>query len=92
MAGELLGLLVVWALIFTLPVVVAWTAIRIVVAAQEVIEERRIPPRVPTSRGDARKTGPATREATPDSDTFDTELDDVQGRVSTDSRRRREED
>lgn len=90
MAGELLGLLVVWALIFALPVVVAWTAIRVVVTVREAVEKQRISQRAPPSRGDARDADLTVLETPPDPDAPDIELDTGQSRANADSLRKRE--
>lgn len=73
MAVELLGLLVGFALIFTLPVVVAWTVVRVVVTARETIEGWQSARHVTDRRGDTRDAGPTVTESetgpdAPDSD------------------------
>lgn len=53
--------------------------------------KRRIAQYVPASGGDAREAGPIVPETGPSSDAVGTEFDAVQGRASTDFRRKYEE-
>lgn len=76
MAGELLGLVVVWALIFTLPIVVAWVAIRIVVTAREGLETRRTAQPSRGSRGAILEASSGVPESGSDPDVRNTDRDD----------------
>ncbi len=76
MAGELLGLLVIWTLIFALPVVVTWMVIRIAVTARSAIDKRRAVQHVPVSRDDTRDTTIPTSESDSDPDTLDSAPED----------------
>jgi hypothetical protein len=58
MVGELLGLLVVWTLVFALPVIVVWLVIRLVVVTERTVESRRMARRDTNSRADAFDTPP----------------------------------
>lgn len=56
MPGELLGLVVVWALIFTLPVSVTWAVVWVVIIVRKALRKRRPEQRAQFSRDDPRET------------------------------------
>lgn len=56
MTGELLGLVVVWALVFTLPVGVAWAVVWVVITVRKALGKRRPGQRAQFSRDDPRET------------------------------------